>query len=149
MLKFAIMLLLYLLFYYTMELFILGIIGVGVLSMVVGFVWYSMQLFGKPWMKEVGLSMEDIGQGPGMGYLVTTVMSLVMAIVMNVFVVYTNTTTVVNGALLGLLAWVGFVAYAFGTNYIFEKRSLKLFLIDSGYFLVVLVAAGAIMGYFN
>lgn len=124
---------------------ILSVVLVAVSSMAIGFVWYSNALFAKTWQKEVGLKDSDIKGGPGMGYLLTTVASLVMGTVMSIVANYAAVNSLVTGLKLGLLVWVGFTATAMAANYIFAKKSLKLFLIDSGYFLVSYLAAGAII----
>jgi hypothetical protein len=124
---------------------ILAVILVAVSNMAIGFVWYSMKGFGKAWMKENKFTMEDISGGPDLGYLFVTLTSLVMGIVMSIFVQKTGTTEIIDGAFLGLLAWVGFTAPAFIANYTFSKKSFKLFLIDSLYYLVTMIMAGIIV----
>ncbi len=127
-----------------MQINILAVVAVVILTMAIGFVWYSNILFAKPWMKLVGLKMEDVSS-PGIGYLLTTVGSIVMAIVMTIFIDYTGTATAVDGAFLGLLAWLGFTGPSFLANYTFGQKPLKLYLIDSTYFLVVFVLSGALL----
>ena len=39
-----------------------------------------------------------------------------------------------------------FVATSIGVNYLFARKSLKLFLIDGGYWTVVYTAMGAVFG---
>ncbi len=129
-----------------MEISILAVILSAVASMVIGFAWYSNVLFSKPWMKETGVSMSNEGKGAGMGYLLTTVGSIVMAVVLSVFMNLTKTEGLVNGLFIGFLAWLGFVAPSYMATYIFSGKSLKLYLIDCGYFLASFLAAGAIIG---
>jgi len=128
---------------------IISVVLVAVSSMVIGFVWYSNALFAKMWQKEVGLKDSDIKGGPGIGYLLTTLTSLVMGTVMSLMVGYAQVNTLMGGLKLGALIWVGFTGTAMAANYIFAKKSLKLFLIDSGYFLVSYLAAGAIVALRN
>jgi len=115
------------------------------LSMVLGFVWYSMSVFGKSWMREVGLKLEDVQKGPGVGYAVAMVGALLQALVLAHFVDYTDATTVKEGLVTGLWVWVGFVAPVLSMNYVFAQRSRKLWLIDAGYFLVLLLVQGALL----
>jgi hypothetical protein len=128
------------------EINVLAVVLIAVASMVIGFVWYSPMLFANAWMKEIGLKMEDLKGGSGVGYLMTTIGSVIMAIVMGILVSYLNITRVIDGVFLGVLIWVGFVATSFMANYIFSHKSLRLFLIDCGYFFVSLATAGAIYG---
>ena len=41
--------------------------------------------------------------------------------------------------------WIGFVATAYAATYVFSQKSLKLWAIDAGYFLAVLMAQGALL----
>jgi len=43
--------------------------------------------------------------------------------------------------------WLGFIATTQTVNYSFGKRPLKLLLIDSGHWLVVLLLQGAVIGF--
>jgi hypothetical protein len=122
----------------------LAVIAAGVLSMVTGFIWYG-PLFSKAWMKEIGKTAEEIGDGPGIGYLITFVSALVRAFVVAILVSLMNTSGIQNGLLLGLGIWVGFVFTTFLTNYIFAGKSYKLLAIDSGYFLVDLLLASTLI----
>jgi hypothetical protein len=46
----------------------------------------------------------------------------------------------------GALAGIGWVATAIGVNYLFERKSFRLFLINAGYMAVSLTIMGAILG---
>lgn len=46
----------------------------------------------------------------------------------------------------GLAAGLGWVAMAFGVNYMFEGKSFKLWLINAGYNTVVFALVGLIIG---
>ena len=124
----------------------LAVVVAALLSMVIGFVWYSLKVFGKPWMKETGLTMKDIGNGPGADkYVLVTVSSLVQAYVLAHFVDYTSATTWVEGAVTGFWLWAGFVATAYTATYVFTKKSVRLWTIDTGYFLALLLVQGALL----
>ena len=51
-----------------------------------------------------------------------------------------------NGALVGLLVWVGFVATVLAVTTYFGGRPARLWFINAGYQLVALVIVGAIHG---
>ena len=124
---------------------LVAVLVAAVLSMVVGFVWYGKPLFASAWMKETGLKEKDIAEGPGTGYALTMLGALVEAYVLAHFIDYTDAVTWLDGALTALWLWAGFVAYALGVNYIFAKRSFRLWTIDAGYFLVLLLLQGALL----
>ncbi len=46
----------------------------------------------------------------------------------------------------GGLAGIGWVAASLGINYLFERKSLRLFLINGGYNAVTYIVAGGIIG---
>ncbi len=123
----------------------IAVLVAALVFMVVGSVWYSLGVFGKSWMHEVGLKESDIKQGPGKGYALAIGASLLQAFVLAHFVYYVSAESAVDGAVTGLWIGFGFVAMAIGLNYVFAKRSAMLWMIDAGYFVVSLMIAGAIL----
>lgn len=115
-----------------------------VVAMVVGALWYMPALFGKAWMNELGKQPENLGNATS-GYLVAVVGNLVMIYVLAHFVDYTVALTALEGATVGFWAWLGFVATSSAINGVFEGKSFKLWAINAGMMLVVLVLAGAIL----
>jgi len=122
-----------------------AVIVAAAVNMVVGAVWYSPMLFAKEWSKLVGRKMEDMRKNAGPGYAVTTVGALVQALILANVVGWANVTTAINGAMVGLWLWLGFVAVTQGVNTVFSGGRKKLWAINTGYFLVVLVINGAIL----
>ena len=114
-------------------------------NMVVGAMWYG-PLFGKPWMKELGFSMEDIEGSPmGVPYTVAIFNSFIMAFILANVIAWTGASGISAGLLLGFLMWVGFTGFTFGVNHAFEGRSLRLWAINSGMFLFGLLIMGVIL----
>ena len=119
----------------------------GLSAMIVGSVWYG-PLFGKAWMKLVGISKTDVKKEEmPILYGVMFVGALVEGYILSLFIHYAGAYTLLNGAKTGLWAWLGFVAPVMLGNYMFAKRPLKLFQIDAGYALVNLLVMGAIIAY--
>src|SRR4030066_289183 len=71
-----------------------------------GFLWYG-PLFGKPWTAALGKRPEDV-QGSPMMYVVTVVTSLLTMIALAVTVLAFGSSGIVEGAVLGLILYVGF-----------------------------------------
>jgi len=123
----------------------LAIVVSTVANMVIGALWYG-PLLGKPWMKELGVTMDDISSTPMVpAYLVAILNSFLMAFVLANVVAWTGVTGVLGGALLGLTMWTGFTGFTFAANHAFEGRSLQLWLINSGTYLIGLLVMGAIL----
>ena len=119
-------------------------VAVAVMVMAVGMVWYSLQVFGKKWMSDVGLSLEVMNKAPAASYVVSIVASLVLGIFMDYFATRLNLHTWQGGLVLGAKMWLAFVATSMAMNYVFARRPRRLFLIDVGYQLVIFVLAGLI-----
>ena len=120
-----------------------------IVNMVVGFVWYSPALFAKEWSKLTGRKMDEMGDGTK-GYVITTVGAFVQAFILLHFVAYVaNFYPTYSDMAVGLMtaawAWLGFVAIPQAVNTIFEGRRKKLWAINAGYFLVVLLINGVIL----
>ena len=123
----------------------IAVVVAAVVNMVVGAMWYSPSMFGKAWSKLVGRSLEDMKSGASTGYVVTTIGALIQAYVLSLFVRYAGATTAVDGVQVGFWLWLGFTAVTMASNNVFAGRPWKLWKIDSGYFLAVLLINGALL----
>lgn len=122
-----------------------AVIVAAIINMVIGSLWYSKALFADAWLKEIGKKMGDLGS-PNMGYMIATIAALVQAWVLAVVIHWRGADTLGLGLKVGLLVWLGFVATSYAAMYTFEKRSQKLYAINAGYYLVVLLINGALLG---
>ncbi|MFZ6001689.1 MAG: DUF1761 domain-containing protein [Bacteroidota bacterium] len=122
----------------------LAILVSALSTFVIGGVWYSPAVFGKAWMRENGFKEEDMKRG-NMALIFggAFVLGLISAINLAMFMGPENDPTM--GALWGFLAGAGWVATFVGTHYLFERRSMKLFLINAGYSIVALTIMGVIL----
>ena len=126
----------------------LAVIAAIAVNMIVGAVWYSPLLFARPWMAANGFTEEQIkAQGSATrGYIVSVIASVVIAFAIALFAQAAGAGAAIDGLLLGLAAGVGFVATTSATNYIFESRPLKLYLINAGYPVVSFTLIGLLIG---
>lgn len=123
----------------------IAIIVAIVANMVIGAAWFAM--FASPWMAGVGKTREEIEQDQDWRpYGVAILNSFLMAFVLANVIAWTGATGLVGGLVTGLIMWVGFTGFTFAVNHAFEGRSLLLWLINSGTFLVGLMVMGAILG---
>jgi hypothetical protein len=120
---------------------LVAMLAVGIANMVLGFIWYG-PLFANRWMKESNLTMEDLGNGPGIGYLLTFLASLVMGATTSFLVRLLNITEPLQGLYLGLILGLGYVATAYMSTYIFGQKSRALYFIDAGYQVTAITIAG-------
>lgn len=116
-----------------------------VANMVIGAVWYGV--FANPWMEGIGKTRADIEASQDWRpYGVAILNSFLMAFVLANVIAWSGATGLVGGLVTGLIMWLGFTGFAMASNHAFEGRSLTLWLINSGTYLVGLMVMGAILG---
>jgi hypothetical protein len=122
----------------------LAIVAAAVAAFVLGGLWYSPALFGKAWQREVGLSDEELKRG-NMARIFGTalVLSLVASFVFALFLGPRPSMPLGIGA--GFAAGLCWVASSFGMNYLFARRSMKLFLIDGGFHTLQFTLIGTVI----
>ena len=113
----------------------------------IGWLWYSPMLCGKAYMKELkidcaNMKMENMGVTFGASFIC----GLLTACVIKTIMVATYATTPYQGANVGLLLSVGLVVTNTLNCSLYDQKSTKLFLINSGYNVVGFIAMGAILG---
>lgn len=123
----------------------LAVFAAAASSFLIGGMWYSPILFGKLWLKETGLSDETLRRR-NMGLVFGGSFLLSLVIAFNLAAFLSGPQDVVWGMIAGALAGIGWVATAMGVTYLFELRSMRLFLVNAGYHAVTFVVMGAILG---
>jgi hypothetical protein len=121
-----------------------AVLAAAVASFFLGGLWYSPMLFGKAWQREAGLSDEQVANGNmALIFGLSFVLALIAALVFALFLGPRPTLALGLGA--GFSAGLCWVASSFGINYLFERKSLKLFLINGGYHTVQFTLIGLIL----
>lgn len=122
-----------------------SVVAAALFSFVVGMIWYSPVVCGKIWMKEHGFTDEDL-QGGNMLRIYGSAFVLGLIIALNLDMHLGPDATLAQGLTTGALVGIGWVAASIGTMYLFERKSLKLYLVNAGYHAVNFVAMGGIIG---
>jgi len=129
---------------------LIAVLVAGIVGMVIGGLWYSSLLFGTTWMKLMGITTKQMKQMKKKNmtgsYIAMFIGLLVMAYVLAYVLDMMNATSVASGALGGLILWVGFIATVLLSSVFWEGRSVSLYILNAAYWLVVVVAMGAIIG---
>lgn len=127
---------------------IMAIIGSGIVSMIIGYVWYG-PLFGKMWAQLQGWSSSDMqmkqSQGMAKSYAMMFIGSLVLATVLGMFARTVGAITLTDGVMVGFWAWVGFALPLLLSSVLWEGKSWKLYALNAGYNVVQFVLLGAIV----
>src|SRR5512140_3814754 len=97
-----------------------------------GGLWYAPAVFGRAWQRAAGLTDEDVkGRSPLAVFGGAFALSLLAAAVFALFLGPSPSLALGVGA--GLAAGSAWVAAGLGITYLFERRPLRLFLINGGY----------------
>jgi hypothetical protein len=129
-----------------MEINYLAVILAALSAFFLGFFWYTI-IFAKPWQQLIGMkSQGGKVETPNLGRLL--IGSLILEIIMafNLAAFIGNEADWLFGLGAGLATGLGWVSLAFGVNYMFEGKSLKLWLINAGYNTVIFSVMGLIIG---
>ncbi len=130
---------------------LLAVLVAAISTMIVGFLWYSPILFAKPWMREMGYDPEDkarikeMQKSAGPAYAGSFVASLISAFVLALFFHWLRVSGIHYGLITSFHVWLGFVATVQFTDALFQKKSMKLFAINTGFQLLCFLAMGAIL----
>lgn len=126
----------------------LPIVVAAVVSMVLGGIWYSPLLFGKIWMNLQGLKMSDMekhkdkmGQSYALGFL----MSLVMSFVLAQFLVLADVSVLNEGLEVGFWLWLGFIGTVTLGSVLWENKPFKLYLLNNAYNLLSMLLMAGIL----
>ena len=119
-----------------------------VLAFALGGVWYG-PLFGKAWMAEHGFSEEQLTKdfNPAKTYGLTAVLAALSALVFGIFLGLLGEHSALFAVGFGFSAGLFWVAASIATNYLFERSTLRLFLINGGYHVVRFTLTGAAFGW--
>lgn len=134
-----------------MEINYVAVLLAGVVSMVVGFLWYG-PLFGKPWMKEKGITPEsmktsqsELGQLYGMSFVLSLITAFVLTHVMTLSEYFYHYAPLTTGLNTAFWMWLGFIMPVQMTATLFGNKNWKLFGIDTGYQLAFVLAMAVVI----
>jgi len=122
----------------------LAVLLAAVAFFAVGAVWYTV-LFGKAWQRALGLSGEQLrgGANPALIYGLAFLCELMIAWILG----HMFARTAPSPRAMMMIATgfgAGVITPAIGITYLFQRKPLKLFLIDAGHFIVGCAAMGGV-----
>jgi hypothetical protein len=121
-----------------------AVLACGVASLVLGALWYSPVLFGNRWQRLAGVSDDQLARGLAKIFGLDFVLSLIAAFVFAIFIGPDMGLGPSIGA--GASAGLCWVTAALGINYLFERKSLGLWLINGGYHTLQFTMFGLVIG---
>jgi hypothetical protein len=124
-----------------------AILVAAIASFIFEALWFSLFMTG--WLEGIGRTKEWLlasGMNPALQYATAIVCSIIAAAVLSVCIQATGKQTARRGVLCAVVIWFGFIATSWAKAYIFEVRTLQIYAISTGYYLIELVLMGAIVG---
>lgn len=118
----------------------------GAAAFLLGAGWYTA-LFGKMWQAETGVTDEQAKSGAGMAHGLAFVMMCIISFNINFIINFHEVAeqTFVHGAFHGIMVAAFVAVPAVAIHYLYQRKSLKLFLIDAGYILAFCALSGGVM----
>lgn len=126
-----------------------AVIVAAVAFWTLGALWYSPLLFSKRWQKEVGLKDDDLKNvNMALTFGLSFVLMFIMVFGMSLMLGFHKPGDIcwLNGLYLGLFTGIFFAITTIGINYLYQRRSVVLWLIDGIYIVLGLAIAGTILG---
>ena len=129
-----------------------AVIAATVVAMALGTLWYG-PLFGKSWMRMMGFTPESMkamklspGAAMGLMLVLSLLMNYVLAHAILFGIAYTGIEGIVGGMMGAFYYWLGFIVPLTASPFLWENKSWKLWAFNALYYLITLLAAGAILG---
>ena len=128
---------------------IIGIMVAAVLMFILGGIWYSPMLFAHAWSRETGITEHKPTPKSMLRFSAVLLVFLLLsaAILACILTSWLPGHNWRHGLAVGFLGGV-LAAAVVGMNTLFERKSLKLFLINAGYYLVGFCLMGVIVALF-
>jgi len=124
----------------------LAVFAGAIAAFVIGGLWYSPLLFGKPWMKVNGFTPKDLeGGNPALIFGPALVLCLIISYNL-AFFLGDDQTTWSWGLTAGILAGLGWSATGLSVIALFERRPPSYMLIHAGYLTLHFAVNGLIIG---
>lgn len=124
-----------------------SVLGASLAGFALGAVWYG-PLFGKAWMRSLGMDPEAMKNAPQTGlariFGITFVLQLAMAYCLAMF--FGTQITPLTGLLYGLLTGLAWVSFALTVNALFEGKPASYIFINGGYWTATFSLMGLVLG---
>lgn len=114
-------------------------------AFLLGFLWYTA-LFGKIWQEETGITDEQARSGIGLTHGLAFLMMVVIAWGLSKWSYYhpAEDQNLLHGMFHGSMTGLKYALPAVAINYLYQKKSLKLFLIDGAYIVLVFAVTSGV-----
>ena len=126
---------------------LLAILVAAACGFLVGGIWYG-PLFGKAWQREIGMTDDDLKSANMLKiYGTAFLFSVLSAVFLGHLFAHFGEMSLRSTMMISVGVALGFIVPAIGTNYLFGRKSGKLFAIDAGYWVAFYAAMGLVFGF--
>ncbi len=126
----------------------LPLLGATIITIPIGFFWFSKWMFAKPWSQMSGVTEEMMKKGPNpLAFGVSILSGFLYAIVLRMILAVGTPVSVT--LFVGVLLWFVFNFIPQLVHHMFDKRPYKLLFINEGFQLVNVIAICLIIGYWG
>jgi hypothetical protein len=122
----------------------LAVLVAALIQWFLGAFWYSL-FFAKPWMALTGHTPGERPKGAILSMVASFFGGLILCFMLAHLVVWIGASDCGFGAFIGFVCWLGFVAVPLFLETLYERRSFKLFAINSGFWLTALLISGGLL----
>ena len=119
-------------------------------SVPVGMLWFSKNVFGKSWMKMNKMSPDVMKKGPGMNaYAVSFLSALVMSFTIWLLTGVMGLNTLPTAWSITIVLWLSFTFFPSFTRTLFARKPIALLMINTGYQLTNALLMATILTYWR
>jgi len=120
----------------------LSVLLVTIIGFVFSFLWYSSFLFGPLWLK---LNKKEKQKPKVLSLVLTFIYIYIISYAVAFIEQYMQVTSFWDGLIAGFIFWFAFVATTHFAISVWEKRSIKLYLLDQAHWLIIFLLIGGIL----
>jgi len=131
----------------------LAVLVAAIVSYAVGAWWHSPAGFGKHWQRMMSFTKESMHTMPLtakqaiiLGFFITLLVSYVLAHFVALLIPAAAPAWLMLSLQLGFWVWLGFLAPTVANGWLWEGKSVKLFLFNAGYQLLSIEIMAVILG---
>lgn len=124
-----------------------AVLAAAVAAFVLGFLWYG-PVFGKIWMKYMGISHEDAKKVSQKKMIPGYIATFITVFVESMFLLFFTLLLQTAFWHAALMIWVGFIVFQMTGIVFWEGRPWGLFVINAGYRLANLLLIGFVLSFF-
>ena len=124
---------------------LVALVVCALLIWIIGATWYSPAMFARHWVAIVGRQMGEKPKGVYRGMIASLFGDFLLCFVLAHILRWAHANDWQHGLHIGILVWIAFVVAPLYPQSVYEGRPFRYFAINSGYWLVSLLAVSAIL----